>query len=163
MNFKKREIPKGEGGNLFLRLKDGESIKGVCRGEIHEFHMKWVGNRSQLCEPNDPEAKFRFRLNIIVPENGSFVPKIWEFGLTIYNQLADIAEEYDLEKTKIKITRRGTGTDTVYLILPLLKEPLTPKQLNEIEAVPLNILEHKESAKQQLAPSSGSEYDELGF
>ncbi len=147
MIFNKREIPEGNGKGSFLKLKDGESKTGVCRGEIHEFAILWANGKSALCSPDDEGAKTRFRLNIIVHEDGKFVCKIWEFGLTLYNQLADIAEEYDLEKTKIKITRRGVGTDTIYMILPLLKEPIPKNVQAEIDAVDLLILEHKESVK----------------
>lgn len=146
MKFTKREIPKSENGGstVFLRLKDGASINGVFRGEIYEFYSKWVGNKSHITNADDPDGKTRFRLNLVTLEDGKFVAKIWEFGLNIYNQLADINEEYDLTKTKVKITRRGTGTDTTYMLLPLVKEPIPAKTMKEIEAVHLNILEHKD-------------------
>lgn len=146
MKFSKRVqmSPEGRGSNLFLKIKDGESVIGVFRGEPLEFYSKWIGGKSQIALPDDPEAKKRYRLNFITKEDGKFVPKIWEFGVFIYNQLADINDEYPLEKTKVKITRHGTGTDTTYMILPLLKEPLPPKILKEIESIHLNILEHKD-------------------
>lgn len=144
MKFTKREVQSGEkGSNLFLKLADGQSVTGVLRGENYEFYNKWINGKSQLTTADDPEGKSRFRANFVTVEDGRLTAKIWEFPLTVYNQLADIAEEYDLEKTKIKITRRGTGTDTVYMILPLLKEPISAKAIKEIEAVKLNILEHK--------------------
>ncbi len=162
MKFYKREIPKGSSNALFFTLKDGETMNGVCRGELYEFSIKWANNRSSVVSADDPDAKSRFRVNIVVQEPGSqtFVAKIWEFGLTIYNQLADINEEYELSKTKIKIKRVGTGTDTLYMILPLLKEPLSPLVLKEIDAVTLNMLPHK----QVLAPRVDSEHiEEFGF
>lgn len=146
MKFVKREIPKSEGG-LFLSLKDGESISGVPRGEVFEFFQVWENRRSRVVNKGEPGAKSRFRVNIVVKEDGKLVAKIWEFGLVIYNQLADMAEEYDLSKTKLKITRRGVDTDTVYMILPLLKEPIPAATLKEIEAIDLNILEHKDTPK----------------
>lgn len=151
MKFHKREIPKSEGSNLFFRLKDGETLNGVCRGEVYEFYIKWANNKSQVVTSDDPEGKSRFRVNIVVQEGQKFVAKVWEFGLTIYNQLSDINEEYDLSKTKLKIKRVGTGTDTIYMILPLLKEPLTPFVLNEIESVTLNMLQHKAPAQKSPA------------
>lgn len=161
MKFNKRDLPMGggQGSTLFFKLKDGESKTGVCRGEIFEFTNKWVNGKSFLCSPDEEGAKSRFRLNIVVQEDGQFTAKIWEFPLTVYNLLADIAEEYDLEKTKIKITRRGTGTDTIYMILPLLKEPIPAKIQNEIDAVPLTILEHKDQPKVKMPDSD----EELPF
>lgn len=146
MQFTKREIVQSEGSNLFLKLKDGESVAGVFRGEIHEFYSKWDGNRSHLSTPLDQEAKCRFRLNFVTKEGAKFVAKIWEFGLVVYNQLADIDAEYPLEETKVKITRRGMKTDTTYMILPLMKEKIDPKTMTAILSVPLNVLEHKEQS-----------------
>lgn len=145
MKFTKREISSSENGNgVFLKLKDGESVTGVFRGEVYEFRSKWENGKSKLVDEKDPEGKTRFRLNFVMREGDKFVPKIWEFGVSVYNQLADINEEYDLTQTKVKLTRRGTGTDTTYSILPLLKEPIPPKVMKEIEDVILNVLEHKD-------------------
>jgi hypothetical protein len=149
MKFTKRDMPERDdrGPGIFLKFKDGESKTGVCRGEVYEFFQVWENGKSQVVARDHADAKSRFRLNFVILEDGKFVPKIFEFGIVVYNLLAEISEEYDLEKTKVKITRRGTGTDTVYMVLPLLKEPISAKTMKEIEAVPLNILEHKERAK----------------
>lgn len=146
MKLPKKDMPTQEssGSSLFLRLKDGESVTGICRGEAYEFRQKWMNGKSTLVDESDPEGKLRFRLNFVTPEDGKLTAKIFEFGLVVYGQLSEINDEYPLEKTKIKITRRGTGTDTIYMILPILKEPISPKLMKDIEAVPLNILEHKQ-------------------
>jgi hypothetical protein len=47
----------------------------------------------------------------------------------------------DLEKAKVKITRRGTGTDTKYSVLPI--GTIDEKSLKLIEAVELNVLNEK--------------------
>lgn len=146
MKFQKREITQSEGSSLFLKLKDGESVSGMFRGEVYEFYAKWEGNRSHVTNPLDQEAKVRFRLNFVMKEDSKLVAKIWEFGLVVYNQLADLDAEYPLEETKVKITRRGTGTDTTYSILPLVKEKIDPKTMTAILSVPLNHLEHKEQS-----------------
>lgn len=132
---------------LFLKLSDGESVNGVFRGEIYEFKIKWEANKSQVVGDTDPDGKARFRLNFVTYDQAEkkFVAKVFEFGLVVYGQLASINEEYPLENTKIKITRRGTGTSTEYIILPLIgtQHALSPPVLKQIEAVPLNMLEHK--------------------
>ncbi len=143
MKITKRDIPAGNGSSMFLKIKDGESVKGIFRGEPYEFFQVWENGRSRMVEPNNPEGKSRFRCNFIVQEDGKFVAKTFEFGLTVYNQMADINEEYELETTKVKISRRGSGKDTEWSLLPLLKEPIPPKVLKEIEAVQLNVLEQK--------------------
>ncbi len=143
MKFQKKE--KSEAGGNYLKIKDGESVKGVFRGEIHEFRIKWENNKSIEIPETDPTRMNRFRLNFIVYEGSKFIAKTWEFGITVYDQLASIHSEYDLQKTKVKITRQGTGTDTAYHVLPLLKEPIAGPVLAAIEAVPLNILNAKKS------------------
>lgn len=152
MKFTKREIPKGENGGMFMRMKDGENRVGVFRGEIHEFFQVWESGKSLVVSPDHPGAKSRFRLNFVSKEDGELKAKIFEFGLMVYNQLAEISEDYDLEKTAVKITRRGTGTDTTYIIIPAKEQPNTD-QLKGIGNVALNILEHKQSAK----PSTNDE------
>lgn len=159
MKFTKRQESSGGGQDKFLKFKDGESKNLILRGEIFEFYMKWVNGKSQAAESNDPEAKVRFKINAV---EGSAV-KIWEFPLTVYNQLASINEEYPLEKTVIKVTRHGTGTDTVYHVLPLLKATIPAA----IERLELHILGSK--PKQEIRhdfPQStdyGDEHSEIPF
>lgn len=145
MKFEKRDIPKGDGnGGVFLRFQDGESKIGVFRGEIHEFFQYWEGNKSQVVSADHPKAKSRFRLNFVTKEDGVMKAFIFDFPTTVYNSLAELAEEYDLEKTAVKITRRGIGKDTLYMIIPAKDQP-TPPQLKAIQALDLNILEHKDT------------------
>lgn len=139
MKFTKREAVSKLDSSVYLRLKDGESKVGIFRGEIHEFYCKWVNKKPVVVGPDDPDGGVRFSANFVTQE---LTPMVWEFGITVYSQLADINEEYDLEKTMVKITRKGASqSDTTYTILPLLKTPLTAAQLAKIAAVPLNILE----------------------
>ena len=134
MKFRKREIATGDGkGGAFLKFKDGESKVGVFRGEVFEFYNVWEGGKSHVVDADHPQAKSRFRLNFITKEDGELKAKTFEFGLMIYNMLADLSEEYDLEQTAVKITRRGTGTDTVYMIIPSKGQP-AENQLKAIQA-----------------------------
>jgi hypothetical protein len=165
MKFKKREITQGNGnGGVFLKFKDGDSKVGILRGEIYEFFQYWDNGKSHVVDADHPQGKSRFRLNFVTKEDGELKAKIFEFGLTVYNQLADISDDYEIDKTAVKITRRGTGTDTVYMIIPSKEQP-NAQQLKAIEAVPLNIVEHKDSPEpkkvKNFAP--GAEDDELEF
>ncbi len=148
----KAEVVQG-GSNKFLKIEDGKSVNGIFRGDIHTFYNKWVNGKGQIAHADEPGAKPRFKLNFVTYENGAFVAKIFEFPQTVYNQLADIHEIYPLDKTKVKISRRGTGTDTVYMILPLLNEAPSPSVMANIEAVALNVLDDKSPPK----PSRGPE------
>jgi len=160
MMFPKRETEN----KLFLKLKDGEDIKGVCRGHVYEFFVKWENNKSLVVEGSDPDARSRYRINFVTNIDGKFVAKVWEFSQTICNKLADLAEEYDLSKTKIKIKRSGTGTDTDYSIIPLLKEPIPDKIMKEIEEVELQVLNIKPEKRELKNHAPGADdHDEVPF
>lgn len=145
MKFTRRETLGSGQGDLFLKFKDGESKVGILRGEVYEFYQVWANGKSSLVDKDAAGAKPRFRLNFLTKEAGeqTMAAKIFEFGIPVYSQLADINEEYDLSQTTVKITRKGIGLDTVYSILPLLKQTPTAAQLKTIAAIPLKILDHK--------------------
>ncbi len=161
MKFKKFDLaPKSEGGpGLFFKLADGESKTGIVRGEIYEFYQRWVAGKSFTVPAGEDGAKPKFRVNIITYDGKAFQSQILEFGLMIYQQLAEIAQDTDITSIKLKIKRTGTGLDTTYMVMPALGSgaTITAKQMQEIEAVPLKVLEHKET----LAPT-GSD-TEFGF
>jgi len=79
------EVGSGDGGD-YVKLKAGGSVTGVLRGELHEYEVVWVGGKSVLC--TTPGAgKFRFKVNLVVTENGAYVSKILEQGAQVYTQL----------------------------------------------------------------------------
>jgi len=144
-------------GKAFISLKnDGDSIKGVFRGEPHLFRQHWtntpqgkrsvdcVGVECAVCKTGD-KSKFKFRCNFVTLENGAYVAKIYEGGKTIYDSLADIAKEYGPDKMSgvlLKITRKGQGMDTSYsvVVAPPSAQP-NSVELDAIAAVGLNGLE----------------------
>lgn len=151
MKFTKRELPKheGNGSSNYLKLSDGQSSVGTPRGDVYEYWQKWPkGGQKEIFNEPVPGSQSRFKLNFVTKdESGKVVAKVWEFGLTVYNQLAEISENFDMEKTVLKITRRGSGTDTQWIIIPL--GPVA--NLKAIESVPLQILN---GAQASAAPSS---------
>jgi hypothetical protein len=138
MQFTKR--PQSSGGDKkYLSLKDGESVAVLFRGNPVFHFVKWENGKATPVAENHPEAQFRFTINALVKENAAWVAKIWDQGTIVYNMLADLNEDYPLEDTVIKITRRGTKTDTTYMILPNKEQP-NPKQLESMKQVELNDL-----------------------
>lgn len=145
MKFR-RDIPDGGGGSKnYVKLKDKESVSGIFIGDIHEFHVVWEGNKTRIVPEGTPEAKFRFRLNFVVKEGTAFVPRIFEQGLTVYRQLAELNEEYGLDQIVVKITRNGIGTDTSYSLLPLLKQEISKETAQFLKTLELLPLETKPS------------------
>jgi hypothetical protein len=153
MKFRNIETPTGGGqsGGLFVKIKEGAPVSGVLRGEIYEFKQVWENGKSKVVSDDHPDGKTKFRANFIVNEDGKFQAKILEFGVMLYQQFATIADDYDIETTSIKITRTGQGTDTTYQATPLPpKSQPTPANLKAMEALTLNILEHKDAPVKEI-------------
>lgn len=142
MHFKDR--PQAESTNLlpFLKLKDGDKVYGVFKGDIYEYHQIWA--EKKVVPAGTPGAAFRFRINFIVKDGASYVAKVLEQGGTVYDFLKDLNESYPLETTVVEIKRTGSGKDdTRYSILPLpqAKQP-TPQAWSLINKVKLHHLQH---------------------
>lgn len=147
------DIDSNGGSKNFLKLKDKESVTVIFRGEPHEFYIAWENNKSKIVEKGSPRAQFRFRINVILKENGTLVSKVWEQGATVYNMLRDFNEEVDLEQTFLKISRNGEGKQTSYTLIPTTKTKMTKELQAQIDAIPLQALEHKEK------PADGVEHN----
>lgn len=127
-------------GGLFIKLKDGESIQCILRGEPKVFYVTWENGKSSECSKGAKGAKFRFRINAVINEDKKYVAKILEQGAMMYSDLKALNEEYPLEETLVKITRNGTGTDTTYSVIPTKLQP-DEKTMKLIASVELNPLE----------------------
>lgn len=148
--MKFEDIPSTGGSNSFVKLKAGESVRGVFRGDPTIYRTHWVEGRSYvchgdgcpMCEKGD-KPKFRFRLNFVVNENGAYTAKIFEGSYKVYNLLKSLhGADYDLEKTVVRVERQGEKTNTVYTVLPLpgAKGILSEEAEKQISAVKLHEL-----------------------
>jgi hypothetical protein len=145
-----RSQSAGKSGGLFISLKDGDKVQGVFRGEPFVFGTHWKAGKSQVCtgKPECPgcaageSPKMRFKLNMVLKQDGVWTAKIYEGGYSVYKQLKELHEgDYDLETTAVSISRKGTEMDTEYSVLPLPpSKNVTPADLASIAHVPLNKL-----------------------
>lgn len=137
MKFKK--LSNGGGGSkAFLRLKSGERVKGIFKGDPFDFRQHWSQSekRSYICTGDDCEhckagekSSFRFRINVIVKENEAYTAKVWDQGRGAYETLSALHDGgYDLEKTVVTISRHGEGVDTTYSVLPV------PGEMGQVNA-----------------------------
>lgn len=142
--------PETGSGGTFLKIADGKSVKGVFRGGTRSFYVHWLNNRTVPCTGDDEHCKagknqtYRFVINFVVNEGGTFVPKLWEQGATVYQQLKQLNKDYPLESAIMKITRVGTGTDTSYSILPDPNWKIPPGLEARLAKVKLQPLEEKQ-------------------
>lgn len=125
----------GGGGSSIanlIKLKAGESVVGVLRGEPYEFeHAFKEGDK----------AKFRFRLNMVTKVNGAMTAMVLEGGWKLYQGLRTLSEAgWDLETSFVKISRQGSGmNDTTYTAAVIPQAP-TSDALQQVAKIPLNDL-----------------------
>lgn len=138
----------GGSAREFVKLKDGESIKGVFLGEPFIYRQHWLEGRSQVCTASacgscaeGEKPTFRFRLNFAVEDQGAWGVKILEQGWGFFNDLRALNDEYPLEKHVIKITRMGTGTDTRYQLMPAANSLLSGATLATVARLTLHELD----------------------
>jgi hypothetical protein len=135
-------------GGSFIKIKEGESIRGVCRGTAYRYDMHWPtgaktstlcsGADCELCKAGDKKRK-RFKVNFIVLENGVYVAKVLENGNELWEQLVALsASGYVMDKTMIAITRKGIGKESRYTALPVPNGTLAPDKEALVSQVPLN-------------------------
>lgn len=160
MKFKKNE---SSAGKHFVKLKAGEKIKGIFRGDPLEFRIHWTANRSSDCPGADQcehcktglKAKFRFRINFITKENETYVAKIFEQGWVTYEILDSLHEPYNLEKTVVEVTRRGEALNTSYTVVPVPPPngQVSPELEKKLSAIILHDLKNIESLDASITTS----------
>lgn len=168
------EIPDA-GGQNFVKLKDGESATGVFMGEPYEFFTVWKDKKSTVVAEGTPNAKFRFRLNLVIKAKVGYEAKLFEQGPTVYRRLLKLNQEFNgLENLVVKITRHGsTINDTEYTIDPAIDSKTrqlvsVPPAVQGVQLLPL---EHdKKTTSQDSPPDFGPEpefqdhfHDEIPF
>ena len=145
---------KGISTENFIRLQDGQEVTGIFAGMPDTFKIHWLNNKTSICEDGcsvcrdfpDNKPKFRFRINLVTQENGKWIPKIFEGGGPLFDDLVAKDAKFGLHKTLIEISRRGTKADTKYEVLPRLDIVVTPEMIKEIKTVKLHVLTQQKEA-----------------
>src|SRR5687768_13396516 len=104
MSIYQQHQPKAEGGNLFLKLEDGETRRLRIASEPVIFESEYLDKLST-----------RYAWLVWDTEKGT--PHVFQQSATFYRSIANLAsdEDYgDPQNYDIKVTRQGTGTDTTY-------------------------------------------------
>jgi len=139
------------GPNHFIRLKDGEDVRGILRGEIREAWVIWENKKKIEVNEGDPGARFNFQVNMVVKEGTSYVAKILEGGPQIYKQLANLSKDWELENTVIIIRRDGIELNTEYTVNPAPPKQQAPKEALEfIQTIELHDLAPQTEQKREV-------------
>jgi hypothetical protein len=102
----------GEGGGLYLKLEDGQTVKLRIASEpvIFESESEWGGEKS-----------LSTRYGWLVWNQDTKQPQILQQSARFFKQIAALAQDEewgDPKEYDIKITRQGTGTETTYNVTP---------------------------------------------
>jgi hypothetical protein len=102
----------GEGGGLYLKLEDGQTVKVRIASEpvIFESESEWGGEKS-----------LSTRYGWLVWNQDTRQPQILQQSARFFKQIAALAQDEewgDPKEYDIKITRQGTGTETTYNVTP---------------------------------------------
>lgn len=156
MKFPSLDNGGGSGGGVssstFLKIKDGERIKAIFRGDPRVFRVHWAGGKSQLCSQKQDcelckggdKSKTRFQINVLVQVEGVWVAKVFENGYGLLKDMSTMHDEYNLEETCVWLSRSGTGTDTEYSIIPAKDNGgLKKEDVARLGGIPLNVLGSK--------------------
>ena len=148
---------KEAGNGSFIKLKDGDEVIGVFRGEPYLFYQEF---KSKIEYPYKVDgASFKFRVNFVVKEKEGYVAKILQGGATLAQQISACREEYGLD-CAYKIKRKGSGKeDTVYSVL--FKSELAPNAKKEIDAVKLLNIAPKSSSDDPRDEDMPHDQDEI--
>lgn len=125
MNIYKDYTPPAGNGGLFLKIEDGQTVRLRITGAPVVFE-------------NEYEGKLSTRYAWPVYNHDEEKTQVFQGGATIYNAIAEIAQDDewgDIEETDIKISRKGTGTDTKYAVTPCPKNQEVPKNEEELDLV----------------------------
>lgn len=152
MKFKPREENQGsKEGSLFVRPDGEKPLVGVLRGDLYDFFAHGFGKQTLVCTGKSQceacragdKGKFKFRVNFLVEHNGELSPRILELGRTVYDALRDLQDSgYDLESHLVSISKKGSGMNTEYTVVPVPRGELKAAELKKLESVKLLDLSH---------------------
>lgn len=142
MKFEKRPSRERTGRNTskFIKLKDGETVIGVFRGEPSTGYVKWTGSKYIPSTEEEAGSSWRFKMNFVVKENGALVAKIFENGSLLWDKLAELSEDYDIERHTVKIKRSNSGDYVTYDVIPVKDGELNDQAIKALESVELHDL-----------------------
>lgn len=118
--------PQGGGDGLFLRLKDGDSVKLRVASQPAIYEQTF-------------DDKLTRRFAWVVWNRNEKKAQVFSSGVSIFNQLADLVEEWgEPQEFDVTIKRTGEMLETRYSVTPSPKSvDLTKEEKEECGAIDL--------------------------
>lgn len=118
MKFSERPQQDGGSGLPFLKLKDGEKVAGVFKGEPLEGYLNWETKKWTPLDEGRPQgSNYRFRVNFITKDGAAYVAKVWEQGsfqadnIQKTQKTAQRFLKKNIDEVVVIISRKGSGKD----------------------------------------------------
>lgn len=159
MQFPQRDLRGGKaggsGGGAFLNIIPSDPpIDGVLVGKPQEEWRHWIdGSKSYVecknagckwCE-NGNRAKYSFKINFVIKQNGALVAKILRGDGFLYDQLSAMgAAGIDFSKTVVSISMTKRGNQKNWIVVQ--KAPLNQEAIKAIGSVSLRSLTYEPSS-----------------
>lgn len=145
------------GGETFLRLKDGDSIEIAMIGGVDDIisfdqHSFWLDEGDSPIFPcqQDDECpgcmlgdgpQFKAMVTVMVKTEGGMEERLIIFGKSVLRALVDAEDAVgdSLHGKILKYSRKGTGLNTRYSVIPTGREVKVP-ELNDVSLKPIENL-----------------------
>lgn len=147
MKFSERPQSDGGSGLPFLKLKDGESVFGVFKGEPLEGYLNWETKKwTPIGEPRPQGSNYRFRVNFITKEGAAYIAKVWEQGSFQADNIQKTQKtamrfmKKNIDEVVVVISRRGSGKDDTEYDIEIAETQPSESSWKVINQVKLNDL-----------------------
>lgn len=124
-------------GGAFIRLKDGDSALMVFPVKPFDYKQVWCGDHSEIYDPEKhdgmrPQGRFAFPVFEPVAGKQEYTPKIFDASGETFDTIYAVRNKYGA-KYLFEVTRKGSGTDTKYQVLP--ERELKPKEVEYLRGL----------------------------
>jgi hypothetical protein len=112
--YSSHKPPVGEGGGLYLKLQDGETVKLRFASQPAIFEAEGKDRETG-------EITLRTQYGWLVWNQDQKMPQVWTQGVRFFKQIAALAQDEewgDPIEYDIKLTRQGSDTSTTYTVTP---------------------------------------------
>ena len=150
------EVAASSGGGAYVSLKDGDKVQVVFRGRPHAFETVWLGNRSEIYDPDKhdgerPKARFLFSVSYRKGNKGKYTPGLFEASATTYATIKKALSKHG-SKHVYELEREGNDMNTTKYHC-LYEKSLEGKELEHIAS--LDVLDPVEAVEAKKDGGSG--------